>query len=159
VRWVEHEESQAILRRARTIAVLGIKPESRPDEAAFWTPQYLASVGYRIFPVPTHFPDVETILGSPVHPTVADIATDLDIDIDIDIDIVSVFQRPSDVPRHVPDLLAASPGAVWFQSGCLDVASAERLWRAGLSVVCSCIGCTRATIDPTQQPLPAQREP
>src|SRR5688572_30121183 len=57
---------ETVLRRARTIAVLGIKPESRREKAAHWIPEYLASVGYEIIPVPIYYPEVSEILGRSV---------------------------------------------------------------------------------------------
>ena len=148
MRWVAHAESQDILRWSHTVGVLGIKPESRQDEAAFWIPDYLASVGYRIYPVPTHFPHVRTILNQRTYENLSAIP--------VKLDIVSVFQREHDVPFHVDDLLDAAPSVVWFQSGCVHLASAERLWSSGIRVVGTCIGCTRATISPTQSPLEGQ---
>ena len=48
------------------------------------------------------------------------------------IDLVNVFRRPSDIPAHLDDILAARPNAVWMQSGIRHDAVAERLARAGI---------------------------
>ncbi|MEM6927492.1 MAG: CoA-binding protein [Myxococcota bacterium] len=62
---LDDEAMVSILRSSRTIAVLGIRSRHHADRAAYWVPEYLAEVGYRIVPVPTHpLPaGVERILG------------------------------------------------------------------------------------------------
>jgi hypothetical protein len=51
------------------------------------------------------------------------------------LDLVDVFRRPSDIPAHLPDLLAKRPRAVWFQLGIRNDAAAEELAKAGIAVV------------------------
>ena len=51
------------------------------------------------------------------------------------VDLVDVFRRPSDLPQHLGDLVAAAPRAVWLQSGIRDDAFARALVAAGISVV------------------------
>ena len=51
------------------------------------------------------------------------------------VDLVDVFRKPSDIPAHLPDLLAKKPRAVWFQLGIRNDAAAEELARAGIQVV------------------------
>jgi predicted CoA-binding protein len=48
---------------------------------------------------------------------------------------VQLFRRPSDIPAHVDDILAANPRVVWMQLGIRHDAVAEQLARAGISVV------------------------
>lgn len=116
-----------ICRRARRVAVLGIKPESRAGQPAHYVPKYLASAGLEVIPVPVYYPDVTEILGRPVHRRVADVEGP--------IDIVDVFRRSSDVPPHVDDLIVAKPEVVWLQSGIRNDEAAERLAKAGIRVV------------------------
>ena len=116
-----------LLRSARRIAVLGIKPESRIDRPAFFVPQYLQSVGYEVVPVPVYYPDATTILGSPVYRTLSAIPGILDI--------VDVFRRPEHIAPHIPDIIAKRPRAVWFQSGIRHDQAARQLMAAGISVV------------------------
>ncbi len=116
-----------LLSRARRIAVLGIKPESRADQPAHYVPRYLAAAGYEILPVPVYYPDVTAILGHPVSRTVASVPGP--------IDIVLVFRRPADVPAHLADLLAGRPGAVWLQSGIRHQPTEAALAAAGITVV------------------------
>ena len=116
-----------VVRECRRIAVLGIKPESRRDAPAFYVPEYMARQGYDIVPVPVYYPDVTTILGQPVHRSLATVPPP--------IDMVNVFRRSHDVPPHVPDLLAARPRVVWLQLGIRHDGAAEELARAGILVV------------------------
>lgn len=51
------------------------------------------------------------------------------------IDILDVFRKPSDLPPHFDDILAAQPAAVWLQSGITNPEFEEQLARAGIKVV------------------------
>jgi uncharacterized protein len=117
----------ALLARTKRIAVLGIKPESRASEPAFYVPKYMQQAGFEIIPVPTYYPDIETILGQRVHRRVRDVPPP--------IDLVNVFRRSVDLAPHLEDLLAARPHAVWLQSGIRDDAFAARLAADGITVV------------------------
>ncbi len=121
------EEVRALLRRSRRIAVLGIKPETRADQPAYFVPAYTTEAGFEVIPVPVYYPDVTTILGQPVYRRLVDAPGD--------IDIVNVFRRPEHVPPHVDDILAKRPRAVWMQLGIRNDDAAERLARAGIEVV------------------------
>lgn len=123
----EPAQIRALLGRARRIAVLGIKPESRADQPAHFVPEYAQNAGYEIIPVPCYYPEVTEILGVPVVRRVADITPP--------VDIVNVFRRPEVIPAHLDDLLEARPGAVWMQSGIRHDDVAESLARAGIDVV------------------------
>lgn len=122
-----NDEVRAILERTERVAVLGIKPESRSGQPAFYVPQYLQNVGYDVVPVPTYYPDVTEILGEPVYREVAAIPGD--------VDMVDVFRKPTDIPPHVDDIIAKGPDVVWFQLGIRNDEAAERLARAGIRVV------------------------
>lgn len=116
-----------VLRQARRIAVIGIKPETHAGQPAHSVPAYLQRAGYEIVPVPSYYPDVTEILGQQVYRELTAIPGT--------IDLVVVFRRPGDVPGHVPDILAKAPRAVWFQSGIRNDQAAEALARAGIRVV------------------------
>ena len=120
-------EMAAILADTWRIAVLGIKPEARRSQPAFYVPEYMAEAGYEIVPVPVYYPDVTEILGEPVYRTLAEIPEP--------VDMVNVFRRPHDIPPHLPDILAARPRSVWMQLGISHNAVAEALARAGIKVV------------------------
>jgi predicted CoA-binding protein len=116
-----------ILRNARRVAVLGIKTEQQAGQPAYYVPEYLKRAGYAIVPVPVYYPEVTEILGEPVYRSLAAIPGA--------VDLVVVFRRSGDVPPHVPDLLAARPGAVWLQSGIRNEEAARQLAEAGIKVV------------------------
>lgn len=116
-----------VLRETKTIAVLGIKPESHADQAAHYVAAHMAASGYEVIPVPVYFPDVTEILGRPVFRTLAAIGRP--------IDMVNVFRRPGDIPPHVDDILAVKPKSVWFQLGIRNDEAAQRLAEAGIKVV------------------------
>lgn len=117
----------AIIHQSKTIAVLGIKPESHATQAAHYVPSYMAGAGANIIPVPVYYPEVTEILGKPVVRSLAAIGRP--------IDMVNVFRRPQDIAQHVDDILAAKPKAVWFQLGIRNDEAAEKLARAGIKVV------------------------
>jgi len=115
------------IRNTKTIAVLGIKPESHADQAAFYVAAHMAAAGYDVIPVPVYYPDVTQILGKPVFRKLTEIGRS--------IDMVNVFRRPNDIPPHVEDILAAKPKYVWFQLGIRNDAAAEQLAKAGIRVI------------------------
>lgn len=116
-----------LIRGTKTIAVLGIKPESHAGQAAFYVPAYLQKHGFDVIPVPVYYPDVTEILGRPVFRRLADIGRP--------IDMVEVFRRPQDIPPHLDDIIAAAPKSVWFQSGIRNDEAAQKLAEAGIRVV------------------------
>jgi predicted CoA-binding protein len=116
-----------MLRETKTIAVLGIKPETHADQAAHYVAAHMAAAGYDIIPVPVYYPEVTEILGRPVVRKLTDIGRP--------IDMVNVFRRPSDIPPHVDDILAAKPKFVWFQLGIRNDEAAQKLAEAGIKVV------------------------
>ncbi len=116
----------ALLDRVHSVAVLGIKTADSGAPAHF-VPAYAKRAGLRVIPVPVYYPELTELLGEPVHRTVRGIGER--------VDLVNVFRRPKDIPSHLDDLLAARPGAVWFQSGIRHDEAAEALARAGIDVV------------------------
>jgi predicted CoA-binding protein len=117
----------AMLKDTKTIAVLGIKPESHGGQPAHYVPAHMDRAGYEIIPVPVYYPEVTEILGKPVVRTLAAIGRP--------VDMVNVFRRPSDIPPHVDDILAAKPKYVWLQLGIRNDAVAQQLAEAGIKVV------------------------
>jgi predicted CoA-binding protein len=52
---LESEEAiRDLVKRIRRVAVLGIKTEAQSDQPAFYVPEYLASVGLEVVPVPVY---------------------------------------------------------------------------------------------------------
>lgn len=120
-------ELDEVVRNSKVIAVLGIKPDSMNHQPAHYVPSYLASRGVDVIPVPVYYPEVTEILGRPVFRKLADIGRP--------VDMVNVFRRPSDIPPHVDDILAAKPKYVWLQSGIRHDEVAGQLADAGIDVV------------------------
>ena len=149
VHLLDPDEAEAVLRSARRIAILGIKPESRRERSAHNIPLYLHDVGYEILPVPVYYPDVREILGRPVFRSLREVPGP--------IDVLSVFRRPDDFGMHLDDVISIRPAVVWFQSGTLPVGSLDALGAAGLRVAHECIGCRRASMAPSFAPLEGQR--
>ena len=116
-----------LLRQTRSIAVLGIKPESHGGQPAHYVPAHMVAAGYEVIPVPVYYPQVTEILGKKVFRKVADIGKP--------VDMVNVFRRPGDIDQHVDDILAAKPKSVWFQLGIKNEGAARKFAEAGIKVV------------------------
>src|SRR5687767_2947058 len=100
------DEIRQLLNEVKTIAVVGIKPESHAAQPAFYVPKYLADQGYDIIPVPVYYPEVTEILGKPVYRDLNDVPGE--------IDLVNVFRRSEDIVKHTDEILRKKPKAVWF---------------------------------------------
>jgi predicted CoA-binding protein len=116
-----------LLHNTKTIAVLGIKPESHAGQPAYYVPAHMDAAGFDVIPVPVYFPEATEILGKPVFRTLAAIGRP--------VDMVNVFRRPTDIPQHIEDILAAKPKSVWFQLGIRNDEAAQRFAEAGIKVV------------------------
>lgn len=120
----------AALRRifaaTRTIAVLGANDE--PSKAAFYVPQYLHRVGFRVLGVNPKLAG-QPFFGEPVVATLAELPEP--------VDMIDVFRRPDQIPMHLPEILAMQPrpAVVWLQLGIRHDAVAKQLRAAGIEVV------------------------
>lgn len=113
----------ALMRSARTIAVVGVSP--RPDRPSHEVAAYLIDAGYTVYLV-NPAADGE-ILGRLVYDSVAALPEP--------VDIVDIFRRPADVPPVVADAIAAGAGAVWMQLAIVNEDAARAAHTAGLAVV------------------------
>ena len=97
---------RAILRRAKTIAVVGAS--SKPNRASHFVLTYLRSnsTDYEVWPVT---PNDDEILGMKTYPSLADLPGEPDI--------VDVFRRPDDLPEVAEQAIEAGAGALWIQLG------------------------------------------
>ena len=116
-----------LLQNTKRIAVIGIKTEAQSFQPAFYVPKYMANSGFEIVPVPVYYPDATEILGEKVYRNLVDVPGE--------IDLVNIFRRSADVPKHLEDILAKKPKAVWMQSGISHDAFAETLAKEGIKVV------------------------
>lgn len=122
----DDEGLRAILREAKSVAVLGAKLGAH--EPSYYVPAYLAARGYRIRAVnPTLVG--QWLFGAPVVPTLADL--------DGPVDVIEIFRRPAYLPGHATEILALPwrPRAVWFQLGIRHDEAARSLAGAGIKVV------------------------
>ncbi|NIU18754.1 MAG: CoA-binding protein, partial [Actinobacteria bacterium] len=87
-----------MLESVHTIAILGAHPQR--GRAAFYVPDYLASVGYRVLPVNPHCAGQE-LFGEP---TVGHLS-----ELEGPVDMVDVFRRSAAVADHVDEVLAMTP--------------------------------------------------
>jgi predicted CoA-binding protein len=121
------DDIRDLLKATKTVAVLGIKPETHSGQPAFYVPKYMAAAGYQIIPVPVYYPEVTEIMGEKVYRDLREVRGE--------IDLLNVFRRGEDIPKHTEEILEKKPKAVWFQLGIRNDAVAERLADAGIKVV------------------------
>jgi hypothetical protein len=116
------DEIRALLRRVRTIAVVGLSP--RPDRPSHTVARALQRFGYRIVPVR---PAVGEVLGEKAYARLADIP--------FPVDLVDVFRAAEHIPGVVDECLAIGAPAIWIQEDIVHEAAAEKARAAGLTVV------------------------
>jgi predicted CoA-binding protein len=117
------KEIAAILKSARTIAVVGCSPD--PMRPSHSIARYLVSSGYDVIPVnPGH----TELLGRPCY---ADLAS---IPAAVSLDVVDVFRRSEFVASVAEQALARGSRFFWMQDGVVDEESARRLMAAGVGV-------------------------
>ena len=116
-------ERLAILRNAKTIAILGAS--DNPSRASYFVGSYLlSSSDYTVWFVN---PRAETILGRKAYASLADLPAPPDI--------VDVFRKPSDLPEVLDEAIAAGAKTLWLQLGISDEQIANEAEAAGLNVV------------------------
>jgi len=121
-----HADLRERLANARTIAVLGAHHERH--RAAFYVPDYLRHVGYRVLPVNPLLAG-EALFGERVVATLSDLSEP--------VDMLDVFRRPSALPAHLEEILALPwrPGTIWLQLGVVHADFTRTLVAAGYDVV------------------------
>lgn len=118
------DEMRELLRKARTIAVVGLSP--KPERPSNSVSRYLQRAGYRIVPVnPGH----REILGERAYPSLTAAAHDHAID------IVDVFRRSEEAGAVVDEAIAVRPMLIWLQQGVVDDDAATRAEHAGVPIV------------------------
>ena len=116
-------ERLAILRRSRTVAVVGAS--DNPARASFFVATYLlASTDYTVWFVN---PRVESILGHATYPDLRSLPEPPDI--------VDVFRKASDLPEVLDEAIEVGARTLWLQLGLSDDDIARRAEAAGLDVV------------------------
>jgi predicted CoA-binding protein len=93
-----------ILRRARTIALVGASPDpSRPSHSVR---RYLLRAGYRVLPVT---PAAAEVHGIRCVPSL--------LDLEEPVDLVDVVRRTEHCPAHAREAVEIGAGALWLQLG------------------------------------------
>jgi predicted CoA-binding protein len=116
-------ERRAILRRTRSVAVVGAS--ANPARASNFVATYLLSS--TDFDVSFVNPNADEILGRPVYPSLDQLP--------VVPDLVDVFRRPEDLPSVLDATIDVGASTFWTQFGLYDAALAERGVAAGLTVV------------------------
>lgn len=115
-------ELRALLRRSRTIAVVGMS--DNPDRPSHYVAEFMRERGYTIVPVnPRH----EEVAGMRCYPDLHAVP--------VPIDIVNVFRRAPDVPPVAEDAVAVGAKALWIQLGILSPTAVRIAEAAGLDTV------------------------
>ena len=117
-------ERRAILRGARTIAVVGAS--ANPARPANFVLTYLlsSSADYEVWPVT---PNESEILGVRAYPSLADLPGEPDI--------VDAFRRTDQLPAVAREAVAAGAKTFWMQLGLHSDEAVEIASSAGLNVV------------------------
>ncbi len=117
------KERLGILRRAKSVAIVGASPN--PARSSYFVGTYLQqSSDYRVYFVN---PNATEILGQPAYPDLASLPEVPDI--------VDVFRKASDIPSVVDDALAVGAPTVWVQLGIWNEEAARYGESKGLTVV------------------------
>ncbi|MSQ61735.1 MAG: CoA-binding protein [Dehalococcoidia bacterium] len=115
-------EPEDVLRRYRTIAVVGLSSETwRPS---YEVARYLQAQGYRIIPVN---PNETEVLGERAYASLRDVPEP--------IEIVDVFRRPEFVGPVVDDAIAVGAMVVWMQDKVINEEAAAKGRAVGLTVI------------------------
>ena len=98
-------DAAAILRDARTIALVGASPN--PHKPSHRVMRYLLDQGYNVIPVRPR--DCDEVHGIPCVASLAEIEEP--------IDLVDVFRRLEHGPQHAREAVEAGAKAFWLQLG------------------------------------------
>ena len=128
---MSQDQIREILRKAKTIAVVGLS--KKPEKDSYRVSAYLQQHGYRIIPVN---PFVDEVLGEKSYKSLLDIP----VEIQKTIDIVDIFRKPENIPPIVEQVIALKAMfgrvfVVWLQLGIVNEQAAEAARKVGLVVV------------------------
>lgn len=112
----------ALLRRVKTIAVIGLSPNpTRPSDGVS---QAMQGFGYAIVPV---HPSAREVLGAKAYPRLAAVP--------VPIDLVNVFRRAEFIGGIVDECLGLGLKSLWIQEGIVNEPAAMRAVDGGMMVV------------------------
>lgn len=117
------QERLGILRRARSVAIVGASPS--PARSSYFVATYLQqSSDYDLYFVN---PNADEILGQRVYKSLADLP--------VVPDIVDVFRRGTDIPDVIDEVIAIGAKTIWVQLGIWNQEAAVYGESKGLTVV------------------------
>jgi predicted CoA-binding protein len=116
------EERCALLKRVKTIAVVGLSPN--PDRPSYGVSRAMQGFGYTIIPV---HPKAKEILGARAFSRLADIPGP--------VDLVNVFRRAEHIDAVVGECLSLGHKLLWIQEDIVNEAAALRAQAGGMTVV------------------------
>jgi predicted CoA-binding protein len=117
------KERLGILRRAKSVAIVGASPN--PARSSYFVATYLQqSSDYDLYFVN---PNADEILGQKVYKSLADLP--------VVPDIVDVFRKGSDIPAVIDEVVAIGSPVVWVQLGIWNQEAAIYGESKGLTVV------------------------
>lgn len=112
----------ALLKRVKTIAVVGLSPNS--DRPSYGVSRAMQGFGYTIIPV---HPTARHILGEKSYTRLSDIP--------VPIDLVNVFRRAEHLDGVVNECLSLGLKQLWIQEDIVNVPAAIRARDGGMTVV------------------------
>ena len=115
-------EIKDILRKAKTIAVVGLSP--KPERDSNMVGRYLKEVGYKVIPVR---PAQKMILGEKAYKTLDEIQEN--------IDIINVFRSSDQIMPHALEAIRLKPTVFWMQLDIQNQEAADLLTDNGIHVV------------------------
>jgi uncharacterized protein len=118
----DDDSLRALLRRIRTIAVVGLSP--KPQRPSHGVSRHLQRFGYRVVPVR---PGIESVLGERAYGDLRDVP--------FAIDLVDVFRAPQHVGPIVDACIERGVPAIWLQLGVVNEAAAHKARAAGMMVI------------------------
>lgn len=120
------EEIKEIFLNTKTIAIVGLSPES--DKASNIVAVYLQKAGFKVVPI---YPKEDEILGEKVYRSLSEIP--------FDVDMIDIFRKPDAIAKVVDEVLTLKDEknikTVWFQLGLANNEAAKKAKDAGLNVI------------------------
>jgi hypothetical protein len=118
----EDSKKKEVLENARTIAIVGISPNS--EKASNIVARYLQRKGYKIIPIR---PGADEILGEKAYASLDEVKEP--------VDVVDVFRSSDQIVPHAREALRLKPKVFWMQLKIENQEAADLLTAAGIDVV------------------------
>ncbi|MCB6182671.1 CoA-binding protein [Leeia sp. TBRC 13508] len=116
------ESTQAILKKSRRIAVVGLSPN--PARPSFGVSKIMRTFGYQIVPVR---PAVTDVMGEKAYPDIQSVPGE--------IDLVNVFRNANELMPIIDACIERRVPAIWIQEGIINEEAANKAKAAGIWVI------------------------